>query len=485
MPGLEYRLFWWLGFPVILLSVLMAGFIIYELMRAFTDDARSDGVLLPGLLITCVVTGLIYAIIRRGIRSLSRFVNDYATEMQQEARTSALMASEVAIAGHIRQDLLARDVEETAHRHGIDAGVLLVPAEKKVGDFYGLVMRPDGRLLCAVGNVSGKGVAAAVIARDCISQLNTCGQGLDPAQLLQQMNAELFDRLTRQSMSVTLFCCLLDAENGILTHCNAGQEIPLLWRPGDAQVERLTVDRNKALGSTPDTVYQASDSKLEKDHTLLLYSDGPPGSPEQQDSSSGLPPALSVLCNRMLSNVDLQTRIHCINRPALQQRGSEPYDNITLLCVSPATSGYRSFHFPPQPDEVGGAISRLQAQLEESQVAPEHRKRLNRVLDEWAGNLIGFAGAESDIIVCSRCEPEYIDLEIIASCNSSVSPPHRPELEVYRHLQSHAAGGYGIHIIGELVDDVTCETDAGWIRLQVRLNTEEPDLVSLPPLYGS
>ena len=484
MPGLEYRLYWWLCFPVILLSALITGFIIYVCAGTFTGDARSDGSLLPGLVMACALIGLLYAIIRRVTRLLSRSVNDYVMELQQETRTSASSASEVAIAGIIRQDLLVHDVEKTASRYDIDIGVSLAPAEKKTGDFYGVTARPDGRFLCAVGNVSGKNVAAALIARDCISQINTCGPDLDPAQLLRQMNAHLFDRLSRQSMSVTLVCCLLDAENGILTYCNAGHGISLLLHAGDGQISRLATTRNKALGLLPDEAYQASDSKLENDHTLLLYGDGKPGSPNQQGSSSGLPPALTVLCNKTLSNVDLQTRSRCINKLSLQKQEGEPYDDVTLLGVSLETSEYRSFHIPPQLDEVGGAIYRLQAHLEEGRVAREYGDRLKKVLEEWVGNLIRFSGAESDIIICSRCEPDGVDLEIIASCNSSASPPQKPELEAFRHLQSHAAGGYGIHVISELVDDVTCETDASWVRLKVRIDTQEPDLMSMPPLYG-
>lgn len=482
MPGLENRLYRWLGFPVILVSALITGFIIYII---YTDGAASVGNLLPGLLVACALIALFHAIIRRAVKILSRSVNDYVTETRQEARKSASLDSEAAIAERIRQDLAVYDVETIASRYEIDIGVQLAPAGKAAGDFYGLAPRADGRLLCAVGNVSGKGVAAALIARDCISLINTRGRDLEPAQLLGQMNTELFDRLARHSMSVTLSCCLLDAENGTLTHCDAGHETPLLYHAGNGQISRPAIDRNEALGLQPDMTCQSTHTRLDKDHTLLLYSGGLPHSPEQQDGSSALSPALTVLGNRMLANVDLQTRIHCLNKPALQGQEGEPYTHITLLGVSPATSGYRSFLIPPQRDEVAGATGRLQAQLEEGRVASGYCKRLSEVLEEWAGNLIRFAGAESDIIICSRCEPDGVDLEIIASCNTSAGPPQRPGLEAFSHLQSHAAGGYGIHVISELVDDVTCETDASWVRLKVRIDTEEePDWLSIPPLYG-
>ena len=213
--------------------------------------------------------------------------------------------------------------------------------------------------------------------------------------------------------------------------------------------------------------------KLEKNHTLLLYTDGLDGDLHKQDGTSSLPLGVTLLGNRMLTNVDLQTRIHCINNLALRKQGGEPYDDITLLGVSLDKSEYRSFLIPPEPGEVGNAISRLRAQLEENQAEPESGNRLSVVLDEWVSNLVRYTGVDSDIIISSRGDPEGTDLEIIASCNSSINPLQRPELDVYSHLQSHAVGSFGIHIIRNLVDDVSYDTDASWVRLKVRVNGEK------------
>ena len=80
---------------------------------------------------------------------------------------------------------------------------------------------------------------------------------------------------------------------------------------------------------------------------------------------------------------------------------------------------------------------------------------------------------DSDIIISSRCDAEGVDLEIIASCDSSINPPQRPELDVYSHLQSNAVGGFGIHFIRNLVDDVSYDTDSSWVNLKVRVNREK------------
>ena len=476
---------------------------------------RLQHYLLLGLIMSVTGIGLLYLVVRRGIRFFSRSITDlrdqlelvsggnldmqlpenqryqeityitktvnvllrqlkdYVAELQQETERSASLASEIAIAGRIQQDLLVYDVDKIAGQYNIDLGALLTPAKTIAGDFYYLAPRPDGKLLFAVGDVSGKGIAAALVAKDCVNLIDTYSQELAPAQLLQQMNAGLFERFSRQSMFVTLFCCLLDTENGVLVHCDAGHETPLLYRAGDEGIGRLAIERNMALGFLPDTTYKATSMRLEKNHTLLLYTDGLDGDLHKQDGTPGLPLGVTLLGNRMFTNVDLQTRIHCINNLALREQGGEPYDDITLLGVSLDKSEYRSFLIPPEPGEVGNAISRLRAQLEENQAEPEAGNRLSVVLDEWVSNLVRYTGVDSDIIISSRGDPEGTDLEIIASCNSSINPLQRPELDVYSHLQSHAVGSFGIHIIRNLVDDVSYDTDASWVRLKVRVNGEK------------
>ena len=473
--------------------------------------------LLLGLLLAIAGTGLLYAVVRRGINLFSRSVTDlrdqleiassgsldmqlpenqpyreinYITRMvnqllrqlkdhvrqlQEEAERSASLASEIAIAGRIQQDLLLSDPDQVTGHSDIGLGFLLAPAKKIAGDFYCLAPRPDGKLLFAVGDVSGKGIAAALVAKDCVNLFDTYGQNLAPAQLLRQMNSDLFDRFARESMFVTMFCCLLDTKNGMLVHCDAGHETPLLYRAGNGEISPLAVERNMALGFLPDTPYKETGIKLEKDHTLLLYTDGLEGNLNRQDGTPGLPLGVTLLGNRMLDNIELQTKLHCIKDLALREQGGELYDDITLIGVTREKTAYRSFHIPPESAQAGNAISRLRAQLELQQVGQEDVNRLSVVLDEWLSNLVRYAGVDSDIIVCTRVDEGGVDMEIIASCNDSINPLQRPELDVYNHLQSHAAGGFGIHIIRNLVDDASYETEANWVRLVVRADRERDD----------
>ena len=410
--------------------------------------------------------------ITRMVNQLLRQLKGYVNELQQETERSAALASEIAIAGRIQQDLLVYDVDRIAGDYRIDLGVLLAPAKKIAGDFYCLAPRPDGKLLFAVGDVSGKGIAAALVAKDCVSLFDMYGQDLAPAQLLQQMNADLFDRFARQSMFVTMFCCMLDTENGVLAHCDAGHETPLLYRAGDREIGRVDVKRNMALGFLPDTRYEESSMKLETDQTLLLYTDGLEGSLDKPDGASNLPLGVDLLGNSLLRKVDMQTRIQCINNLALRRQGGEAYDDITLLGISLERSEYRSFNISPEPREVGNAISRLRAILEQEQVPANCVNNLSVILDEWVSNLVRYADVDSDIIVSSRCSPYAANLEICADCESSINPLHLPELDVFSHLQSYAAGGFGIHIIRNLADDASYETQSGWVRLNVRVNTE-------------
>ena len=415
-----------------------------------------------------------FAQIAHAINHMFKRLQGDVTDLQQETRKSAALANELAIAGSIQQNLLPDDagLNRINSERRVDIGALLTPATTVAGDFYYVIPRVDGKLLLAVGDVSGKGVAAALVASDCVNLIEFYGAGLSPEILLEKVNGILYRKFADQSMFVTLFCALLDPESGELAHSSAGHEPPLLCRAGDNRIGRLAVDPGMALGFLADTVYHSQTTRLEQDQVLLLYTDGLDGGVELQNNSLELPLPLGVetLHNRMLENVDLQTRLHCINQAAIRKQGGQLYDDITLLGIALETSGYRSFHVPPERGQAGVAISRLRALLAERPGASACSDTLSIVLDEWVSNLVKYAGVDSDIIVCLRCSGEGIDLEIIAGCNNPFNPLEAPEVDIDEYMEAGSIGKLGIHMMRNLTDELSYDSDGTWTRLKARVN---------------
>jgi sigma-B regulation protein RsbU (phosphoserine phosphatase) len=140
------------------------------------------------------------------------------------------------------------------------------------GDFYDVLPMPDGRLIIALGDVSGKGSPAALLMALTLAILRTLvDEGLGPAELAQRLNVQV-SRHAPGSRFVTMVLAVFDPVTGALQYVNAGQNPPLIRRMHGA-IERLT-SGGVALGMFELSTYTTGHTSLAAGDVLVLYSDG-------------------------------------------------------------------------------------------------------------------------------------------------------------------------------------------------------------------
>jgi sigma-B regulation protein RsbU (phosphoserine phosphatase) len=190
-----------------------------------------------------------------------------------------LVMLEVADRLTLKRDLeIARDIQramlpqEMVTGGGLEAYGFTRPANTVGGDFYDVLQMPDGRLVIALGDVSGKGSPAALLMALTLAILRTLvDEGLGPAALAQRLNVQVA-RHAPGSRFVTMFLAVFDPMTGALHYVNAGQNPPILRRVSGA-LERLT-SGGVALGMFELSAYTAGDTWLAPGDVLVLYSDG-------------------------------------------------------------------------------------------------------------------------------------------------------------------------------------------------------------------
>ena len=190
-----------------------------------------------------------------------------------------LVMLEVADRLTLKRDLeIARDIQramlpqEMVTGGGLEAYGFTRPANTVGGDFYDVLQMPDGRLVIALGDVSGKGSPAALLMALTLAILRTLvDEGLDPAALARRLNVQVA-RHAPGSRFVTMFLAVFDPVTGALHYVNAGQNPPILRRVNGA-LERLT-SGGVALGMFELSTYTAGDTWLAAGDVLVLYSDG-------------------------------------------------------------------------------------------------------------------------------------------------------------------------------------------------------------------
>jgi PAS domain S-box-containing protein len=191
------------------------------------------------------------------------------TEQKREAEERERIEQELRIARLIQQTLLPKTLPELS---GYDVAAYYQPAREVGGDFYDFLQFEDGRLGLIVGDVTDKGVPAALVMATTRTMLRAAAQRLfSPGEVLRRANDVLVTDIP-PNMFITCLYAILEPESGRLVYANAGHDPPYLRRSGgDCEELRAT---GMPLGLMPGMSYEEKEIVLEAGESVLFYSDG-------------------------------------------------------------------------------------------------------------------------------------------------------------------------------------------------------------------
>ena len=186
-----------------------------------------------------------------------------------ELRDKLVLKSDLEIARQIQFGLLPF---EPFDRGSIAIRTAMRPANTVGGDYFDVVELEAGRLAFMVGDVSGKGMPAALLMALLQGSLRTLlTAGLRGEEMVAKLNAHLSGHMPSNRL-VTLFYAELEQDSGVLRYVNAGHNPPLIERRSGA-IERLA-STGMALGILADAVYTGFETAFEAGDRILLYTDG-------------------------------------------------------------------------------------------------------------------------------------------------------------------------------------------------------------------
>ncbi|WP_246265051.1 PP2C family protein-serine/threonine phosphatase [Acrocarpospora pleiomorpha] len=192
------------------------------------------------------------------------------------------------------------------------------------GDWYEATTLPDGRVLLAVGDVSGHGMAAiAQMAQLRHALVGLAMTGRPPNRLLAWLNALVLNRL--DDTIATVIVGLLDPATGLLTWAQAGHLAPIMVR--DGQARQLRAPRGLVLGASPDPPFTVSKVRLHPGDLLLMFTDG---LVERRDRDIGEGLELIMSAAEKIGHHDLDAGLGFLIDAA---GGPSPEDDTCLLAV--------------------------------------------------------------------------------------------------------------------------------------------------------
>lgn len=195
----------------------------------------------------------------------------YIEELKESTAANEHIKSELAIAHNIQMGMLPKVFPPFPDRTDIDIYAYLQPAKEVGGDLYDYFIR-DEKLFFIIGDVAGKGVPASLLMAVTRSLFRSVSYQTDePDIIMGRINTSILDTNDLE-VFITLYVGVLNLQTGQLSYCNAGHN-PLILIT-DRQPKFMKVYPNLPVGIIPDYKYAAQQIKLERNTTLVLYTDG-------------------------------------------------------------------------------------------------------------------------------------------------------------------------------------------------------------------
>ena len=364
------------------------------------------------------------------------------------------MDNELRIARGIQMSMVPKQFPPFPERKDVDLSATIVPAREVGGDLYDFFIRNDKLYFC-IGDVSGKGVPAALVMAVTRSLFRTVSaHEKSPQRIVSSINESMAE-MNDSNMFVTFFCGVLNLYSGHMHFCNAGHNAPILL---SESVERLKVLPNLPLGVMPEMQYVEEDCYLPAGSSIFLYTDGITEAENSSREQFGerrtietLDPALGVKENQERILAGIEDFVGTAERS----------DDLTMLIIQylgadKSSETRRNLVLRNDIQQIPLLAEFILAIAEERHLGKSLAMNLNLALEEAVTNVMLYAYPKDT-------EGE-IDIEAVLKENSIVfnvsdsgkpfNPTEAPEVDTTKSLEDRQIGGLGIHLVRKIMDEV-------------------------------
>lgn len=266
----------WVGIIGLSLALAAIALLSASMTRPLRMLARQTHEIARGnleLAVPPVASGDEVGDLANSFESMRRALKEYIANLAATTAAKERIESELKIARTIQRNFLPSRFPPFPGRTEFDLYAHVEAAKAVGGDLYDFFLPDEHHLFFSIGDVSGKGVPAALFMAVTKTLVKgVARQNLCPSEVLARVNQELFTD-NEELMFVTLFCGVLDLRTGELQYTNAGH-LPPLRLASAAGATWVNLPPGSVLGIAPTAEYTTKTLRLEPMDTLLLYTDG-------------------------------------------------------------------------------------------------------------------------------------------------------------------------------------------------------------------
>jgi serine phosphatase RsbU (regulator of sigma subunit)/anti-sigma regulatory factor (Ser/Thr protein kinase) len=405
-------------------------------------------------------------------------VGQLVREQEAEAVTRQRFEQELEVARLIQQNFLPKELPDLP---GWQVAAYYRPAREVGGDFYDVIPLPDGRVGFVVGDVTDKGVPAALVMSATRSVLRASAQRLiEPGEVLEHVNEHLCPDMP-EKMFVTCLYGVLDPESGHLRFANAGHDLPYVKTAGGVVELRA---RGMPLGLMPGMHYEEKEATLEPGESVLLHSDGVVEAHDPDRDMYGFPrlkeavgkfPAGQELIDSVLAELD-----------AFTGPGAEQEDDITMVTLERSAGAQHAqavangsvlaeFELPSEPGNEREAIARVEEAVAGVGLEQSRLDKLKTAVGEATMNAMEHGNSyRADRPVSIRVLQADGWLRVRVTDHGEaveLAPAETPNLEAKLEGRQKPRG-WGLFLIEKMVDETRVESGEDGHTLELGLRLE-------------
>ena len=390
------------------------------------------------------------------------------------------MEEELNVGRDIQMSMVPQKFPAFPDRDEFSIHAGLYPAREVGGDFYDFFFIDENRLCVCIGDVSGKGVPAALfmaVTRTLIKARAT--DDTSTASILTRVNDEI-SRDNKAYMFVTIFTGILNTVTGELTYTNAGHN-PTYIRKADGNIERLDTLHGPVIGARKGLAYKEDTVNIAKGDILLMYTDGVTEARNREKEFFEEQRLKDLLSAHEYDSAEavVQTTVSEVKQ---FEDGADQFDDITVMALQflkqpeAAESPVLDMTLKNQLTEIDRFKDSFNAFSEENEIPTAVRRELNMVFDELLNNVVSYAyqdDKEHEIGVRVEMAGERL-LVSIADDGIPFNPFDAETPDTAHALEDRTIGGLGIHLVLKVMDKVAYQrrTDKNVLTLVKKLSTD-------------
>lgn len=425
-------------------------------LAQYTPTAIIEEVVIPQTWVILLLMAIAVSFARSGKSQIQK-------QAQKTFELSA-MESEIALSAKIQGSVLP-PAHYTSPDKAIEIRATIAPAKEVAGDFYDYFTLDNDNIAVLIADVSDKGLPAAMFmmqARETIRSLVHSSKSL--LEAVQKANLYL-TKNNNGGMFVTAWVGILNTKTGIGKYVNAGHLPPFVKR-SNGSIETLENEPNVFLGTFENAEYASHLFELKKGDTLVLFTDGATDAMNEKNQQFGIENLKSCIANSTVSEAICEE----ISDEIIRYSQKNLFDDITILSLN------ANIDYKPQTLDIEAStsekntteiIDKVNSFLEKVDCPDDTRKSIDIIIDEICDNIEEYAYGDASGSMRILCEAGANVFKVVFEDYGKAFNPldqKKPEIGSLPDI-----GGFGIHFVRNLSDEVSYERIGNMNRLTVKI----------------